>query len=156
MTPKKQILFWDIVSFIPYAALLYVTIGICYGDNYWLVNAIFIFATVLSFISALRSNDEKIYLHHFLKTLDEYYENIPGTNLCLKYYLQVATFSYEIHDTDKQCFTKDSLVYESKTFWWSYQDKHRMESILKDIKANYESIHDDKVLRQGQETDPGL
>lgn len=74
------------------------------------------------------------------KLLKYYNYPIKGSICRCKFYLQANTFSYELHDSKKICFNKNSLLYESKVFYWNHLNKHSKlndyKYMLKDIKKN--------------------
>lgn len=75
-------------------------------------------------------------LKEFFKFLNKSYSR---KNKCVKFYAQVNTFSYEIHDSNKTCFTKQSLIKESETYDFWINDKEVRKQIISDIKADFKA-----------------
>lgn len=74
-------------------------------------------------------------IQKFLEKLLEYYNKpIRGSFAYCKFYLQASTFSYELHDCRRTCFTEDSLIYESEVFWWGSSKQNK--AIIDDIRKN--------------------
>lgn len=74
-------------------------------------------------------------LKKFLLLLDKYYWSEGGINknFACKYYAQRDSFSYELHDAKKTCFTLSSRIFESDVFYdWVHKPKVRQE-IIDDI-----------------------
>lgn len=83
---------------------------------------------------------KKMTLHQFFKKLDEFYnKGVNGSKILCKFYLQQSTFSYELHDSDKRCFTLNSIIHESKVFWWGYKDDN-LRDIITDIEETAKSL----------------
>lgn len=76
----------------------------------------------------------------FINTLIKYYkDSIPGTNILCKFYLQASTFSYDLHNINKTCFTEESRIFRSEVYWFDNSKSDR-KTIIKDIKAKAKEI----------------
>jgi len=75
--------------------------------------------------------------NEFISKLNKYYDGIGfGGKFYVKWYMQNATFSYEIHNPDTAFLGKP--LYISKVFWHS--GKEDFTKILKDIRKSVKSL----------------
>lgn len=92
----------------------------------------------------MAKSKKKLTLQQFITTLVQFYnEGIPETHFCCRFFLQAATFSFELHDSRKSCFTSQSLVFESKVYWWG--DEERNQNILNDILTKAKELNNVKT-----------
>ena len=70
----------------------------------------------------------------FILALRNFYdEGVLDTGTCAKFYAQATTFSWELHDSSKPCFTQKSLILESPVYdYWASQVGVRRQ-IITDI-----------------------
>lgn len=72
----------------------------------------------------------------FLNTLDGYYtKGIPGTKFLCRFVAQATTFSFEIHDSNKDCFSNESLVHQSEVYSFWIGNEETQKKILSDIRT---------------------
>lgn len=85
------------------------------------------------------------YKKFFRKLTRFYTKGVKGTNCCVKYYLQQHTFSYEIHDSTKVCYSPISLLKESITYY-GWDSPAEMKNILEDIVSNAKLYKDGTTI----------
>lgn len=89
-------------------------------------------------------------INKFFELLSEFYGEIPDTGYACKFYAQAYSFSYEIHDRSKTCFTDNSLVSHSKriySYWSDEDDYERRNEIISDILKDAKLAMTKKALK---------
>lgn len=81
---------------------------------------------------------EKLTTGQFVTTLVSLYDGVPDTNFLCRFFLQASTFSYELHDKRKSCFTSNSLVFQSEVYFW--RDPEGNQKIVNDILAKAKEL----------------
>lgn len=71
----------------------------------------------------------------FLSQLNKLYVRGRNGILC-KLFFNSITFSYDLHDETRKCFSKDNLLYCSEVFYWNMSDIKDYKIILNDIHKN--------------------
>lgn len=93
-------------------------------------------------------------IKQFFEQLDKYYkgmtsDEVPSLVLCMKYYCQAKSFSFEIYKGEKTAhgsFTNmlSGAVFESEVYsFWNNQDT--MQQIIDDIKKEMDKIEQEEI-----------
>lgn len=90
-----------------------------------------------------KKEKSQLTVEDFITTLKSFYDDsVPGTSFCCRFFLQATTFSYELHDQRRACFTPGSLIFESETYWWGEVEEN--QQILDDILAKAKELNEQK------------
>jgi len=83
-------------------------------------------------------------LDRFFDFLNLHYcDPIDGTHIVVKFYAQVGTFSYELHDQRQDCFHDESRVYRSKVHYGWLDERVRrniLNEVIREARRNHSAL----------------